>query len=141
MPETTPLIAVVDDDPSVRRALERLLRSFGMQAETFHSGEGLLSAVQASPRFACAVMDVQMPGMNGLDVQRRLAVLGIALPLVFITAHEEEGIAQRAIAMGAIGFLQKPFNDESLVELIRQASPPGDMGGMGPRSNSRPIGS
>ena len=121
MPDVTPLIAIVDDDPSVRRAVERLVRSFGLRAETFHSGEGLLRAVESSQRFGCAVMDVQMPGMNGLEVQRRLALLGIALPLVFITAHEEEGIAERAIAAGAVGFLQKPFTDESLIELIHRA--------------------
>ena len=74
-----------------------------------------------------------MPGMNGLDVQRRLAVLGIALPLVFITAHEEEGIAQRAIAMGAIGFLQKPFNDESL----DRADPPGAPAGRHGRNGTK----
>jgi len=71
-------------------------------------------------------LDVQMPGMNGLEVQRRLALLGIALPLVFITAHEEEGVADRAIAAGAVGFLQKPFTDQSLIELIRRALEPGN---------------
>ena len=125
MPNVTPLIAIVDDDPSVRRALQRLVRSFGLRAETFHSGEGLLRALASSQSFGCAVMDVQMPGMNGLEVQRRLALLGIALPLVFITAHEEEGIAERAIAAGAVGFLQKPFTDQSLIELIRRALQPG----------------
>ena len=139
MPDVTPLIAIVDDDPSVRRALQRLLRSFGLRAETFHSGEGLLRALASSQRFGCAVMDVQMPGMNGLEVQRRLALLGIALPLVFITAHEEEGIAERAMAAGAVGFLQKPFTDESLIELIRRAFQPGAGDGIGPRSNSRPT--
>ena len=67
-----------------------------------------------------------MPGMNGLEVQRRLALEGIALPLVFITAHEEEGVAERAIAAGAVGFLQKPFTDQSLIELIHRALQPGD---------------
>jgi FixJ family two-component response regulator len=124
MREATPLIAIVDDDPSVRRAVERLLRSFGFRAKSFHSGESLLLAVESSQRFRCVVMDVQMPGMNGLEVQRRLAVLGIALPLVFITAHEDEGIAERAFALGAVGFLQKPFTDLSLIELIRRALSP-----------------
>jgi len=124
MPELTPLIAIIDDDPSVRRALARLVRSFGLRAETFPSGEGLLRALASSQRFGCAVMDVQMPGMNGLEVQRRLALEGVALPLVFITAHEGDGIAERAMAAGAVGFLQKPFADQSLIELIRRALQP-----------------
>ncbi len=140
MPDVTPLIAIIDDDPSVRRAVHRLLRSFGMRAETFHSGESLLCALASSQRFGCAVMDVQMPGMNGLEVQRRLAARGIALPLVFITAYEEEGIAERAFAAGAVGFLHKPFTDESLIDLIRRALPPAYGDGIGPRSNSKPTG-
>jgi FixJ family two-component response regulator len=76
-------------------------------------------------------MDVQMPGMHGLEVQRLLALEGIALPLVFITAHEDEGIAERAIAAGAVEFLQKPFTDQSLIELIRRALQAGDGRGNG----------
>jgi FixJ family two-component response regulator len=121
MPDIPALIAIVDDDPSVRRALHRLVRSFGLRAESFHSGEDLLRALASSHRFGCAVLDMQMPGMNWLEVQRRLALEEIALPLVFITAHEEAGIAARAIGAGAIGVLQKPFSDQSLIELIRCA--------------------
>jgi FixJ family two-component response regulator len=121
MPDVSPLIAIVDDDPSVRRAVQRLVRSFGLRAETFDSGEALLRALASSQRFSCAVMDVQMPGMNGLEVQRRLAFEGIGLPLVLITAHEEEGIAERAMAAGAVGFLRKPFTDLALIALIRRA--------------------
>jgi FixJ family two-component response regulator len=124
MPYVTPLIAIVDDDPSVRRAVQRLLRSFGLHAKEFHSGEGLFRALGASQQFACAVLDVQMPGMSGLEVQQHLALLGIKLPLVFITAHESENIAELALAAGAVGFLQKPFSDESLIELIRRALRP-----------------
>jgi FixJ family two-component response regulator len=121
---SAPLIAIVDDDPSVRRALKRLVRSFGLQAESFHSGEGLLSALADSRRFECAVLDAQMPDMSGLEVQRRVVRLGIKLPLVFITAHESETIADLAMDAGAVGFLQKPFSDESLIELIRRAIRP-----------------
>ncbi len=127
MPDVIPMIAIVDDDASVRRAVHRLLRSFGLRAESFHSGESLLVALASAQRFDCAVMDVQMPGVNGLEVQRRLAIEGIALPLVFVTAHQDEGIAERAIAAGAIGFLQKPFTDRSLIELIRRALPAGSI--------------
>jgi FixJ family two-component response regulator len=139
-PEITRLIAIVDDDPSVCRAVERLLRSFGLRAETFHSGEGLLRALESSRRFDCAVMDVQMPGMNGLEVQRRLALREVALPLVFITAHDEAGVAERAIAAGAVGFLRKPFTDESLIGLIRRAVESGGSEGGGPRSNTQSTG-
>lgn len=102
------------------------MRSFGLRAETFSSGEDLLSALSSSQRFDCAVMDVQMPGMNGLEIQRRLVLEGIALPLVFITAHEERGIAERAMSAGAVGFLNKPFTEHSLIELIRRALAPAD---------------
>jgi FixJ family two-component response regulator len=131
MPNATALIAIVDDDASVRRAVERLVRSFGLHAESFHSGEGLLHALAKSQRFGCAVLDVQMPGMSGLEVQQRVALLGIKLPLVFITAHESESIAQLAMAGGAVGFLLKPFSDESLIELIRRALQPGEGRGNG----------
>jgi FixJ family two-component response regulator len=124
MPDVSPLIAIVDDDLSVRRSLQRLLRSFGLQAQTFPSGEGLLEALASFQTFDCAVMDVQMRGINGLEVQRRLAFQGLALPLVFITAHDEEGIAEIAIAAGAVGFLRKPFTDQSLMDLIRLALEP-----------------
>ena len=77
-----------------------------------------------------------MPGMNGLEVQRRLALEGIVLPLVFITAHEEDGIAERAIAAGAVGFLQKPFTDQSLIKLIRLRSILERVAGIGRRAET-----
>jgi FixJ family two-component response regulator len=118
---TPALIAIIDDDASVCRALQRLVRSLGMRTSAFTSGESFLLSLASAERPDCALLDVQMPGMNGLEVQRRLALEGIALPLVFITAHEEDGIAERAIAAGAVGFLQKPFTDQSLIKLIRRA--------------------
>jgi len=123
MPDLTPLIAIVDDDPSVRRALGRLLRSFGLRAETFDSGEEFLRGLASSNRPDCVVMDVQMPVMSGLEVQQRLARERIRLPLVFVTAFEEASVTERAIAAGAIGFLRKPFTDRSLIDLIRRALP------------------
>ena len=126
MRDTPALIAIIDDDASVCRALQRLIRSFGMRTSVFASGELFLLSLASAERPDCALLDVQMPGMNGLEVQRRLALEGIALPLVFITAHEEDGLAERAIAAGAIGFLQKPFTDQSLIELIHRALQPGD---------------
>jgi FixJ family two-component response regulator len=118
-----PLIAVVDDDESVCRALRRLLRSLAMNAETFGSGREFLDLLDAMPSFQpdCLILDVQMPEMNGLEIQDRLAANGSAVPVIFITAHDEVGIREKALAAGAVAFLRKPFNDELLIKTIREA--------------------
>jgi FixJ family two-component response regulator len=121
LPDTSPIIHVVDDDPAVCRALKRLLRSWGMQVRTFKSGEEFLAAQAGGQRADCSVVDVHMPGLNGLEVQERLKRAGLDLPVIFITAHDEADIAVRGLRGGAAGFLQKPFSDEALVELIRSA--------------------
>jgi len=115
------LIHIVDDNPSVCRALKRLLHSWEMQARTFATGEEFLSALSRSEDLDCAVIDVQMPGMNGLEVQDRMNRAGMDVPVIFITAHEEEGVEEHAMRAGAVGFLRKPFTDEALVGLIRIA--------------------
>lgn len=114
-------IAIVDDDPSVGRALGRLVRSLGMRSETFTCGEAFFRAIAASWKPDCVVLDVQMPGMNGLEIQRRIVEQELAVPVIFITAHEDRAAAERAIAAGAVGFLYKPFSDESLEQLVRRA--------------------
>src|SRR4249920_2476443 len=98
MTKGLPLIAIVDDDVSVRRALKRLVRSLGMNAETFASGQEFLDCIDAMPSFHadCAILDVQMPGMNGLETQERLARGGNPIPVIFITAHDEVGARERA---------------------------------------------
>ena len=118
-----PLIAVVDDDASVCRAIQRLVRSLGMNADTFASGQEFLDLVEAVPSFQpdCVVLDVQMPGLNGLEVQERLAKSGRRLPTVFITAHDEVGVRERALAAGAVAFLRKPFNDELFIKTLHAA--------------------
>jgi FixJ family two-component response regulator len=118
-----PLIAIVDDDESVCRALRRLVRSLGMDGETFASGQQLLDLLDAMPSFQpdCLVLDLQMPEMNGLDVQDRLAVSGNKIPVIFITAHDEVGAREKALAAGAVAFLRKPFDDELLVKTLREA--------------------
>jgi FixJ family two-component response regulator len=113
------LIHIVDDDPSVARALKRLLNSWGMQARTFASGEEFLSCLSRSSDGDCALIDVQMPGMTGLEVQEHLNRAGMDVPLIFITAHEEEGVEENALRAGAAGFLRKPFTDGALMALIR----------------------
>lgn len=123
MSETKPLIAIVDDDPSVCRALKRLVRSIGMNAETFASGQEFIDLIEAMPSFHadCVILDVQMPGLNGLDVQERVARSGNPLPVIFITAHDEVGARERALAAGAVAFLRKPFDDEVFIKTLSVA--------------------
>jgi len=118
-----PRIAIVDDDESVCRAVKRLLRSFSMDAETFNSGQNFLDLVEAMPSFHpdCVILDVQMPGMNGLEVQHRLAMSGKTIPVIFITAHDELGVREKALAAGAVAFLRKPFDDQLLIKTLREA--------------------
>ncbi len=119
--DISPFIYVVDDDPSVCIALKRLLNSWGMQVRTFASGEAFLAALGRSHDADCSVIDVQMPRMTGLEVQERMNRAGMDVPVIFITAHEEEGVEEHALRAGAVGFLRKPFTDEALVGLIRNA--------------------
>ena len=121
MPNIPPFIYVVDDDPAVAKALKRLLHSWGMHVRTFASGEEFLAALSRSCDADCSVIDVQMPGMTGLEVQEALNRAGIDVPVIFITAHKEEGVEERAMRAGAIGFLRKPFMDEALVGFIHTA--------------------
>ena len=118
-----PRIAIVDDDESVCRAVKRLLRSFSMDAETFSSGQSFLDLVEAMPSFQpdCVILDVQMPGMNGLEVQQRLIKSGHTVPVVFITAHDDLGVREKALAAGAVAFLRKPFDDQLLIKTLREA--------------------
>jgi FixJ family two-component response regulator len=92
-----------------------------MQVRTFASGQELLSALSGPHHADCSLIDVQMPGMSGLEVQEQMKLAGADLPVIFITAHEEEGVEERAMRAGAAGFLRKPFSDEALVGLIRNA--------------------
>ena len=123
MDKRKPLIAIVDDDISVCRAIQRLVRSLNMNAETFNSGAQFTKLIEAVPSFHadCAILDVQMPGMTGLEVQAWLAQAGNALPIIFITAHDEVGVRERALALGAVAFLRKPFNDELFAKTLRAA--------------------
>jgi FixJ family two-component response regulator len=123
MSNAKPLIAIVDDDDSVCRAVRRLVRSLAMDGETFSSGKQFLDLLDAMPSFQpdCLILDVQMPEMNGLEVQEQLASSSKAIPLIFITAHDEVGAREKAIAAGAVAFLRKPFNDELLIKTLREA--------------------
>ena len=118
------LVAVVDDEESVCRALSRLLRAAGLDAETFLSGATFLESVRERPpsrRPDCLLLDVHLPGLTGLDVQRRLKSDGIHLPIVMITGNEEAGVREKVLAEGAFAFLVKPLNDRTLLEAIENA--------------------
>ena len=119
-------VAVVDDDAFLREALKSLLRSAGYRVATFGSAEELLRSGQ-SPNFACLVLDVRMSGMSGVELQDRLLASGSKVPIVFMTAHADASVRARALAAGAVRFLQKPFSDDALLDAldasIRRARP------------------
>jgi FixJ family two-component response regulator len=116
----TPIVFVVDDDISVRESLELLIRSEGWEPETFASAQEFL----AHPRMlvpSCLVLDVSLPGLNGLDLQKRVAVERIDMPIIFITGHGNVPMTVQAMKAGAVEFLTKPFSDDVLLRAIRNA--------------------
>ena len=117
---TKNLISVVDDDESVRRTTTLLIESFGFRAVTFESAESFLRSGQLNDT-SCLIVDVQMPGMNGLKLQSHLAACGCGIPIIFITAYDDKESRQRAMQAGAVAFLGKPFSDEHLLQTIRSA--------------------
>jgi FixJ family two-component response regulator len=119
MPEV-PLISIVEDDGLVRESTEGLVRSMGYAAETFVSAEEYLRSNRAADT-ACLISDIQMPGMSGADLQDRLIADGHRTPIIFVTAFPDEAIRARVLRAGAIGFLSKPFSDESLMECLDRA--------------------
>jgi FixJ family two-component response regulator len=120
---SVPVVAVVDDEKAVREAMAGLLRSAGFSAECFGSAEAFLER-QLRRRFSCLVLDVGLPGMSGLDLQKHLAASRSEVSIVFITAFDDRDnrMQARALAAGAVGFFRKPFDDEALLSVIRCAS-------------------
>jgi len=114
-------VAVVDDDESFARAIRRLLRAAGIDAVLYPSAEAFLAPTPL-PRPDCLVLDIQMGGMSGLDLQLRLAEAGSPVPIIFITAHDEPEIREQAQKGGCVAYLRKPFSGESLLEAIRHAT-------------------
>jgi FixJ family two-component response regulator len=121
MGNVKPFVVVVDDDQSVGRAIRRLLRSVGIDADTFLSGDAFLDMLSSMPYYrpACAILDVQMAGTNGLDLQRRLA--GSGIPVIVITAYDDVAVRGQALAAGAVGYIRKPFNDSVLIKSVQNA--------------------
>ena len=121
------LVAIIDDDPLVGRAVRRTLQSAGFEAETFDSGESFLASVEAyGSRHDCLVVDLQMPGMDGLQLQTRLAARGSRVPVIFITAHDTLEARERASAQKAASYLRKPLADDVLLRAVEAAYEGGD---------------
>jgi FixJ family two-component response regulator len=112
-----PIISIIDDDPSVRVAANRLVRSLGYVAHTFASAKDFLQSPNGDDTW-CVIADVQMPGMSGVELQSLLNAQGRYVPMIFITAFPEESIRTRVLEGGAIGFLSKPFDSQVLIECI-----------------------
>jgi FixJ family two-component response regulator len=117
---TKNLISVVDDDESIRRTTTFLIESFGFRAAAFESAESFLKSVQLHDT-SCLLVDVQMSGMNGLQLQSALAAAGYGIPIIFITAFDNKDARQQAMQAGAVAFLGKPFNDKELHQAVRLA--------------------
>jgi FixJ family two-component response regulator len=117
-----PLVSVVDDDDAVREALSDVLREFGFVVQVFSSAEAFL-AFDGMERTACLVLDIAMPGMTGLELQRELKRRGHQIAIVFITAHADRTLRPRVLAAGAAECLFKPFTETALLEAVRAALP------------------
>jgi FixJ family two-component response regulator len=127
---STPLISIVDDDESVREATKGLVRSLGYIAATFSSAEEFLNSGRVSDT-SCLITDVQMPGLSGVELQHRLISQGRTMPTIFVTAFPDERTRKRVLTAGAVGYLSKPFDEESLIACLdtalKNGSDPGEM--------------
>jgi FixJ family two-component response regulator len=115
-----PMVFAIDDDASMREALSRLFRSIGMRAQIFASAQDFLIFKRPDAP-ACLVLDVRLPGLSGLDLQRELAAADFAIPIIFITGHGDIPMSVQAMKAGAVEFLTKPFRDQELLDAIQQA--------------------
>jgi FixJ family two-component response regulator len=118
--KSTSVVAIVDDDLSARTAIQGVLKSVGFTARSFASAEEFLISEQLQ-HSACLIADVQMPGMSGLELQERLAKEGRRIPVIFVSAYGDDKARTRAMRAGAAGFLDKPFNDDALIDIVKAA--------------------
>jgi FixJ family two-component response regulator len=125
MSTTGALVYVVDDDPSAREGVTGLIRSAGLRAQAFASAEEFLAAPR-SKLPSCVVLDVNLPGVSGLDLQEELAKADVQIPIIFLTGHGDIRMTVRALKAGAANFLTKPFDDEELLNAIRQCITPNE---------------
>ena len=115
-----PVVFIIDDDPGVRAAMQRLLKSVGLRAEIFPAAQDFLQRTPPDGP-SCLILDVRLPGISGLDLQRKLIDAGIRIPIIFITAHGDIPMSVKAMKSGAVEFLTKPFRDQDLLDAIQQA--------------------
>jgi FixJ family two-component response regulator len=115
-----PTVFIIDDDGGMRQAIQDLVESVGLRAESFATGEEFLKEQRTSEP-SCLVLDVRLPQMSGLDFQRKLVEIGVQIPIIFITAHGDIPMSVRALKSGAVEFLAKPFRDQDLLDAIQQA--------------------
>ena len=115
-----PTVFIIDDDGGMRQAIQDLVESVGLRAESFSTGEEFLKK-QDTAEPSCLVLDVRLPQMSGLDFQRQLADIGLPIPIIFITAHGDIPMSVKALKSGAVEFLTKPFRDQDLLDAIQQA--------------------
>jgi len=120
MKGTAKLVAIIDDDESMRNALMGLMKASGFPAQSFASAEEFLDSNQLH-RIGCLILDIRMPGMSGLELQAKLNVEGVRIPTIFITAHGDGETLLRALSAGAVEFLTKPFDDDVLLKSVRAA--------------------
>jgi FixJ family two-component response regulator len=118
--ESNALIAIVDDDASVREGLDSLIRSAGWRVETFVSAQEFLGRLGAEAP-SCLILDLQLPGLNGLDLQQRMAMVGLEIPIVFLTGHGNIPASVQAMKAGAVEFLTKPLDEQKLLQAIQEA--------------------
>ncbi len=116
----TSIVFVIDDDAAVREAIQGLLKSVGLRSASFGTAQEFLSS-QRTDEPSCLVLDVRLPGVNGLDFQGHLAEAGVSIPIIFITGHGDIPMSVRAMKSGAVEFLTKPFRDQDLLDAINQA--------------------
>ena len=119
-PADAPTVFVIDDDAGVRASIQGLLKSVGLRSETFGTAQEFLRSKRQDGT-SCLVLDVRLPGVNGLDFQRQLADAGVQIPIIFVTGHGDIPMTVRAMKSGAVEFLTKPFRDQDLLDAIHQA--------------------
>ena len=114
-------VFIVDDDASVRKALQRLIRASGYEVEAFENGAAYLAKATPAPARCCLVLDIRMPGMSGLDLQRALNGTARSVPIIFITGHGDDDARNQALSAGAVDVLYKPLDEHVLLEAIERA--------------------
>ena len=120
MTEAAPVVFVVDDDVAMRESLKNLLRSVGLRVEAFASAQEFLRSIRLDVP-GCLVLDVRLPGLSGLDLQKRMAEAGTDIPIIFLTGHADIPMSVRAMKQGAVDLLTKPVNDDDLIKAVRNA--------------------